>query len=192
MATVLDEVAGIIPPAQDDIPKQTAAPTPGRGRGRPRKTPISDTGSLKKAADDVPMPKAGAIADAMSQMYAFGAMGLMPFRPQTAATMMGSADACGKAWEQAAAADPRIRAMLLSLTRTSVYGVLVAAHLPIITAAMAEGREIKAAKAAALEAQPPTYEPQVVEEPGSGRRRAPEPTEEPPIPVRQPPRNGAL
>lgn len=146
MSTVLDEVAGIIPPVVDDVPKQQTAPVPGRGRGRPRKSPSSTATSLKTEAPETPMPRPGVLRDAVAELYGFAGFGLMPFRPQTAQTMMASAKSCGEAWEAAAAANPQIRAMLLSLTKTSTYGVLIAAHAPIVMAAIAEQRERKVAK----------------------------------------------
>lgn len=156
--SALDEISGIIPPVGADIPPQTDAPVPGRrGRGRPRKdatAPASLTPD-KRAQADAPMPPKGTIAKAVSEMYGFAGFGLMAVgRPMTAQAVMANAADCGEAWEAAAAQNPQIRAMLLALTKTSTYGVLVAAHAPIVMTALAESRERKAAKDAEKDAVP--------------------------------------
>lgn len=179
MTTGLDEISGIIPPSEPIAPPQEGAPVPGRRRGRPPGSGKAvGTASLtaagnKTAPEAVPMPKPGVIAASIGQMYGFAALGLRPHRPKTAMVLMASAEDCGKAWEQAAEENPAIRRMLLSLTTVSTYGILVAAHAPIVMTLVAEGREIKAARAEvesgpAMAAPTPLF---AVPEPGLGNHR---------------------
>lgn len=94
------------------------------------------------------MPKAGAIAEGITGLYQFAAIPLMGVRPHTAMALMANADDIGKAWEQAAVANPAIRKALLSLMGTSTIGIVVVAHMPVIMTFMNESREIRDAAAA--------------------------------------------
>lgn len=112
---------------------QDAAPTPGkRGPGRPAKN------SASVPPKTVPMPKAGVIADQMSALYSFAAIPLMAVKPKTAVALMEQSDEIGKAWEQVAAANPKVRAALLGLAATSTWGALAMAHIPVVMALMSE------------------------------------------------------
>jgi hypothetical protein len=94
------------------------------------------------------MPKAGAIAEGISGLYQFAAIPMMGYRPNTAMVLMENADSIGKAWEQAAIANPAIRRALMSLMGTSTIGIVVVAHMPVIMTFMNESRDIRDAAAA--------------------------------------------
>lgn len=148
---LLDEL-GISDGEQMEL-NQTAAPTP-RRRGRPRKEEVPALASIKPTVGtrapkaEVPMPKAGAIAEGITGLYQFAAIPMMGVRPQTAMALMANADDIGKAWEAAAVANPAIRKALLSLMGTSTIGIVVVAHMPVIMTFMNESRDIKDAAAA--------------------------------------------
>ena len=146
----LDDLASVVhAPETPVLPEGAPVSPPKRPRGRPRKNPVADTDQPKpvekKQAPE--MPKPGVLADGISGLYTFAGFGLMPFAPKTAVTVASQADECAKAWEAAAAANPKIRAALIALTSTSVYGALIMAHVPIVLAVVAETKEKKEIRA---------------------------------------------
>lgn len=166
-----EDLAGVIHPGFSDAPSVEPVSgepietpvAPKRGRGRPRKIttetgPSRPTVSVKRnqpkpnveKKPDLEMPPAGVIADGIGGLYTFIGMGISPMRPQTGMAIVANSADLGKAWEAAAAQNPAIRKALLAIMQTSTVGVLVAAHVPIVIAAMNESKEIKAAKEAAL------------------------------------------
>jgi hypothetical protein len=145
---IIEMVGGTAAPVEDVM--QVDAPTPRRGRGRPRKTAAPASPGLKSPS---PSARAAAetaqtatIAASMAEMYAFAGFALMPLRPKTAQALMASAQDCGAAWEAAAVANPAIRRMLEKMAGTSTLAVLAMAHAPIVMAALAESHERKEAK----------------------------------------------
>lgn len=132
MSDFLDD---LLPGVDDNKPSvsQDSAPVP-RRRGRPPKAPATVS-----EQESVPMPPKGTIATEMSSLYTFAAIPLMAIRPETAGAIVENADQIGKAWEKLAEANPKVRAALLGLAQTSMWGALAMAHLPIVMALMSEG-----------------------------------------------------
>lgn len=75
----------------------------------------------------------------VERLYAASAMACMIKAPQTGAAIMAQAHECAVAWDEIAQKNDAVRKTLMLLTETSVWGVLVVAHLPIILSAMNEG-----------------------------------------------------
>lgn len=114
-----------------------------------------------------PPYKEGEYTEALVEFYNLVALVAMPFKPALAMTIMGPhkpptddnptpmsvAENCALAWDKAAKQSPTVRRMLAGFTATTVWGVLAAAHAPII-ASMVEGTPLaeKLNPAAAMEA----------------------------------------
>lgn len=171
----LEDLATVVhAPEAPVLPDGAPVSPPKRPRGRPRKNPVAEAETPKpvekKQAPE--MPKPGVLADGISGLYTFAGFGLMPFAPKTAVTVAGQAEECAKAWEAAAAANPKIRAALIALTNGSVYGALVMAHVPIVLAVVSETKERKELRASEQA------------DADSAAARAPHPMERPSSPVR--------
>lgn len=142
MSDILDDLADAFNDEMQLDPKQEAAPVP-RRRGRPLKSDATAPSNMKVSGAApkpvvVPMPPRGVIATEMSSLYTFAAMPLMAIKPKAAEAMMAQADDIGKAWEQVAERNPKVRAALLGIGQTSIWAGLAMAHLPIIMAVMSE------------------------------------------------------
>lgn len=79
-----------------------------------------------------PKPRPGALVKPFTEMYSMVGTMLMPFDPHCGRIVLNSAEECAKALDSAARENPALRRVLLSLVQTSVWGQLVAAHLPIL------------------------------------------------------------
>lgn len=76
--------------------------------------------------------------DKIASLYTFGAMGLMPFKPQAAQAMALSADKCADAWMELAQENDSVRRVILALVEGGVWGKVFAAHTPILIALLPE------------------------------------------------------
>jgi hypothetical protein len=81
--------------------------------------------------------KRGQFVKPLEEMYAGIAMMLSPLDPQCAKVIMQQAPACARAWDEAAYQNETVRRMVESFVTTSVFGMVMVAHAPImLTAAM--------------------------------------------------------
>lgn len=111
---------------------------------------------LPKEAKPVPPYREGMYVEPMRDFYEFLGMMLMPFRPKAAAylafpeTLLDNetgqpvegktgAQKCAEAWDNAARKSPTVRRMLESFLVVSVWGTLVAVHIPLILAIADKG-----------------------------------------------------
>lgn len=85
-----------------------------------------------------PMPKAGVIRDALTPVYAMVAMGVGMRNKAIGEAIMTNAEACAESWETLAQTNESVRRVLLTLTKGTAWGVVFAAHLPIVMAVAAE------------------------------------------------------
>lgn len=120
---------------------------------RDRKTP-----ALPKAQKELPPYREGMYVEPMRDFYEFLGMVLMPFRPKAAAYLAfpetvrdnetgivtegkTGAQKIAEAWDAAAKKSPAVRRMLESFLVVSVWGTLVAVHLPLVIGLMDKGGE---------------------------------------------------
>lgn len=158
MSDILDDLADAFNDEMQLDPKQTAPPVP-RRRGRPLKSDPTAPSNIKvngRAPTPVvvPMPPKGVIAAEMASLYTFAAIPLMAIKPKAAEAIMTQADDIGKAWEQVAERNPKVRAALLGVAQTSTWAGLAMAHLPIIMAIMSEEPKNGSTKSDAVGARP--------------------------------------
>lgn len=116
----------------------------------------SATPKLPKEAKPVPPYREGMYVEPMREFYEFLGMVLMPFRPkasmylampemirdnETGELIEGKSGAqkCAEAWDGAAKKSPAVRRMLESFLVVSVWGTLVAVHIPLILAIADKG-----------------------------------------------------
>jgi hypothetical protein len=140
--TGLDAVADLIHGTENDTPQPipAAAPAPPRGRGRPRKAvdqPIpgaKKTPEPKVEAPPLTAASSKAIEESLSGLYALAGVMLMPIKPDVAFAVSANAGDCAHAWVELAKTNPGVQKALLSLLKTSAWGGLAIAHMPIILA----------------------------------------------------------
>src|SRR5688572_17846928 len=104
---------------------------------------------LPKEAKPVPPYREGMYVEPMRDFYEFLGMMLMPFRPKAAAYLAfpemlldnetgqavegkTGAQKIAEAWDAAAKKSPAVRRMLESFLVVSVWGTLVAVHVPLL------------------------------------------------------------
>lgn len=118
----------------------------------------STTPALPKPKKDAPPYHEGMYVEPMRDFYEFLGLALMPFRPkasayltfpemirdnETGAVTEGKTGAqkIAEAWDAAAKKSPAVRRMLESFLVVSVWGTLVAVHIPLIIGLMDKGGE---------------------------------------------------
>lgn len=116
------------------------------------------TPALPKAQKDIPPYREGMYIEPMRDFYEFLGMVLMPFRPKAAAYLAfpemlrdndtgdmiegkTGAQKIAEAWDAAAKKSPAVRRMLESFLVVSVWGTLVAVHVPLLIGLMDKGGE---------------------------------------------------
>lgn len=72
----------------------------------------------------------------IADMYRTGAFGVMPFNPQVAQVVVDNAEQCADAWYELADENDNVRRMILAMLEGSAWSKLLAAHMPIIIAAV--------------------------------------------------------
>ena len=81
-----------------------------------------------------PKPRTTKLRKEIENIYALSAMAVFPFDPYIGNLLADNAENCATAWDELAARNPRVKKLLESLTQTSAYGAVIAAHLPIAVA----------------------------------------------------------
>lgn len=95
------------------------------------KKPFGGLGANKQARSGV-RQLTNKDKDAIASLYAYLAMGLMPFRPTTASKVAECADQCAEAWYDLARENDAVRRAILAIIEGGAWGKIVAAHLPIM------------------------------------------------------------
>lgn len=146
--TIAPDAAPELPP--NETPDHTESPRPGRSAaGRPRSaqtraqrqgrrgaagTQHSPDETGQGSADHIIAYRPGILVKPLSELYTSVGTLVLPFNQPVGTAFIQNAQACAEALDSAARQDPRIRKMLLALVATSVWGQLVAAHMPILMA----------------------------------------------------------
>lgn len=81
-----------------------------------------------------PKPRPGQLKKPLMEMYGSIGMTVSMFDPQCGTTVMMNAEKCAEAMEALARDNPAVRRVVMQLITTSVWGQVVAAHMPIIYA----------------------------------------------------------
>ena len=127
-------------------------------RRQPRGTQKTATPALPKPKKEAPPYREGMYIEPMRDFYEFLGMVLMPFRPKAAAYLAfpemvrdnetgvvsegkTGAQKIAEAWDAAAKKSPAVRRMLESFLVVSVWGTLVAVHIPLLIGLMDKGGE---------------------------------------------------
>lgn len=132
--------AGRDTPPTEDKPKRRGFLTGERQPRQRRQT--------KPAPPNIP----GQYVQPLTDIYLGAAMLAMPFKPRVAITIMAPvgvptedtpnpptvAQNCAEAWDKAAQRSPAVRRFLDGMLTASVAGTLIAAHLPIVLALLAD------------------------------------------------------
>lgn len=130
----------------------------GKLRGGTSSRDAKKAPALPKAQKDIPPYREGMYIEPMRDFYEFLGMVLMPFRPKAAAYLAfpemlrdndtgdmiegkTGAQKIAEAWDAAAKKSPAVRRMLESFLVVSVWGTLVAVHIPLLIGLMDKGGE---------------------------------------------------
>ncbi len=108
--------------------------TGGEGSKRPGIFAGKSSGRSPKAAKakgTVP-PLDAKAKESIAKFYQFAGMSLMPFDPVLAGVVVEQAPICADAVFDLAQENEAFRRFIIAMTQTSMYGALIAAHLPIL------------------------------------------------------------
>jgi hypothetical protein len=116
------------PPVQEKEPDHKAS------KRRPFAT--KDSATRKKAKKELGPVRRLTKADQEKLAMAYGAiaLGMMPYKPEVAMVIANQAEACAEAWVKVAEKNIAIRRVLVLMLETSEWGMLLAAHTPILIA----------------------------------------------------------
>jgi hypothetical protein len=81
-----------------------------------------------------PKPRAGVLVKPFTDMYTTVGTMLLPFDQPCGTVIINSAEDCARSLDSLARENPKVRRALMAMVETSVWGQVIAAHLPIITA----------------------------------------------------------
>lgn len=169
-ATPTEQPLGDFPPGFG-VPDHEAGaaaevpPPPDSGKRRGRLRSISGgnarTDKGDTAAIPVPdKPRPGSLVPQLESLYAGIGMALLPFDPVCGQAVINASTACAETLENLARENPAVRRAILRLVATSVWGQVIAAHMPIlIVVASHHGNVNIAAMMAGMERVQPTEEP---------------------------------
>jgi hypothetical protein len=125
-------------PSQDEVSPQSEAdsirPRPPRPSWQDklagRKVPRAE----RPPKPVPPKPKAGTLVKPFTDLYTSVGTMILPFDQVCGMAVINNAEDCAKALDSAARENPAMRRVLLGLIQTSIWGQLIAAHLPIMMA----------------------------------------------------------
>jgi hypothetical protein len=119
---------------------ETEPPPPSRGTGgsrwrkRPAPAPKAKRADAPTAVKTLIPNRKGQFVEPLMKMYGgVGAM-LMMYDPICGTAVMTSAQKCAETLDDLAYQNEAVRQVVWSLTRTSAFGAVIVAHLPIIMA----------------------------------------------------------
>lgn len=142
LAQVSPEPAEDIPPVMtapppDPAPEEPSpAPPPRRNARRttppkppPRRTP------LEAVSDEIPQQyHPGVLVKPLRELYTVAGTLVLPFNKPVGTAFIQNAEQCAIALDNAAKTDRAIRRVLMMLVAGSVWGQIIAAHMPILMA----------------------------------------------------------
>lgn len=99
---------------------------------------VERTTSKRRKSKPAPPYKEGELIPTLTRAYAYMALGIMPFAPETANALMSNAESCAKSWDDWARTSPTVRKALYALRNTSAGLAVAGAHLPIVLAVATE------------------------------------------------------
>jgi hypothetical protein len=120
--------------APDDASNDAKPPFLGRrGRPAPRPTPVRDA---RPAKVEKPAKTDVELKSGVEQLYAFAAVALMPLDPTCATAIANTAGPAANSLVELSKENAAVRKFLGSLTQTSAWGTVIAAHMPIMLVVM--------------------------------------------------------
>ncbi len=119
-----------MPPPAPGTVRQT--PTASRPKG-PEPKPASTKSSIKMASESE-------IRKWLEKSYVTIGMGVVAFRPRVGSQILVSAEKCAESVAKLAMENDSVRRAISALMVTSVWGGVIAAHLPILLVIAAEYR----------------------------------------------------
>lgn len=141
--------AGVAPvdPPEDVAPDRTRR---SRSGSRTRKAPAAKADKAPRARSGGSRPRSSsrkpALGPRIAGLYTMAGMSLAvvpaPWAAPTGLALVEHSAACGKAWEQVAKDNPRVREALERLLAVSSFSLLLTAHAPIVYAAMVAAGKI--------------------------------------------------
>ncbi len=105
-----------------------------RKRRRETKREAAKDETTPKRSISAPRYRKGMYVEPMTQIYATVGTMLYPFDPFCGSAILEQAQPCAESLDALAEKNVRVRAMLESMTQTSAWGVVLAAHAPLILA----------------------------------------------------------
>lgn len=81
-----------------------------------------------------PKPRSGALVKPLTDLYTSIGTMMLPFDQVCGLVVVNSAEDCARSLDTLARENPKVRRALMAMVETSVWGQVIAAHLPIITA----------------------------------------------------------
>lgn len=113
------------------------SPAPPRRRSSPTRqtpdpgAPVSPDEARRFIKDDKEEYRPGVLVKPIQDFYTALGAGVLPFNVPVGTALVQNGRTCAEAWDNAARQDPAIRKALMQLVRTSVWGTLIAVHMPI-------------------------------------------------------------
>jgi hypothetical protein len=146
----LSILAQVAPEPAEDIPPVTSAPPPEppaeeplpppRRNARPSrstqtKTPPPRRTPLEAVSDEIPQRyHPGVLVKPLRELYTVAGTLVLPFNKPVGTAFIQNAEPCAIALDNAAKTDQAIRRVLMMLVAGSVWGQIIAAHMPILMA----------------------------------------------------------
>lgn len=103
-------------------------------RGRPRGERAKRERKPKPPKIIPPKPRPGSLKKPLQDMYGTIGMTVAMFDPVCGQAILANAEACAIALENMARENEAVRRVIMSLVQTSIWGQLIAAHMPILLA----------------------------------------------------------
>lgn len=103
-------------------------------RGKPRGEKAKRERKVKPPKVVPPKPRPGSLKKPLQDMYGTIGMTVALFDPVCGQAILANAEACAIALENMARENEAVRRVIMSLVQTSIWGQLIAAHMPILLA----------------------------------------------------------
>jgi hypothetical protein len=113
-------------PPRSAAPPRASSPAPG--------APLTPDEARRFVKDDTEHYRPGLLVKPLQDLYAAAGTVTLPFNAPVGTALLQNAETCAISLDNAAKQDPRIRKALMSLVKTSVWGPVIAAHMPIAMA----------------------------------------------------------
>lgn len=103
-------------------------------RGKPRSEKAKRERKIKPPKVVPPKPRPGSLKKPLQDMYGTIGMTVALFDPVCGQAILANSEACAIALENMARENEAVRRVIMSLVQTSIWGQLIAAHMPILLA----------------------------------------------------------